>query len=72
MAYSRKYEPESESSDKDMTNEQLVASYRLLFTKWEEAFMEVEQATTITNLEEIVALLSSKLENVSTMFYGLA
>lgn len=63
-----------------MTNEELAANYKILLTKWEEASMEVEkqkksiygilqekvkQDNTITDLEEEVALLNSKQENMT-------
>lgn len=43
MAYSGKNKEESESSDEDMMNKELTTTYRLLLTKWEETYMEVEK-----------------------------
>lgn len=43
MAYSGKYEAESESTNEDMTDKELVVTYRILLTKWEKAYMEVEK-----------------------------
>lgn len=36
MSFTWKFESKSVSSDKDMTDEDLVATYKILYTKWEE------------------------------------
>lgn len=59
IAYFRKYEPESGSSDKYMTNEELTANYRIFPTKVEiqkktiNGLLQekVKQDTTINKLE---------------------
>lgn len=80
MDFTRKFESESVSSDEDTTNEQLIATYRLLYTKWEENCLTVENhkkticvfqketeklVSTIIGLEEVVALLNLKLKNMT-------
>lgn len=73
IAYFEKYEAESESSDKDMTNEELTAKYRILLTKVDNHKQningllqeKVKQTPTISNMEEEVALLNSELENMT-------
>lgn len=37
IAFTGKLESESVFSDEDMTDEDLVATYRLVYTKWEKA-----------------------------------
>lgn len=80
MSFTRKYEPKSESSDDYMIKEELDATYGLLYTKWEEACMTIENQKrtisalnkekekltfTITSMEEEVTLLNSKIEHMT-------
>lgn len=77
MPFTGKYESGGDSSDEDMIDEELAASYRLLYTKWEESFMTIEHhkkttsvlhkendklVSTIIGLEEEITKLNSKLE----------
>lgn len=51
MAFTRKYESCSKSSDKEISNEELVATYRLFYTKWqEECIVGEKQKITISAL----------------------
>lgn len=43
MTFTRKYESEEDSSDEYMTEKELVATLRILYTKWEEACSIVEK-----------------------------
>lgn len=76
MAFTRKFESKSVSSDEDMTDEELVATYMLLYTNQEEARLTVENkkettnvfqkeneklVSTITGLEEEVSFINSKI-----------
>lgn len=80
MSFARKYEPKSEFSDDYMIKEELDATYGLLYTKWEEACMTIENQKrtisalnkekdkltfTITSMEEEVTLLNSKIKHMT-------
>lgn len=76
MSFIGKYESEEDSTDKDITEEELVATFRNLHIKWEESYLTKKKhkktinyllqekeklLSTITGLEEDVTLLNSKL-----------
>lgn len=78
MSFTRKFESKSVCSDEDMVVQDLVTTYMLLYTKWEEAYMIVKNrhqtisvfykekedlVSTITDLEEEVSFLNSKMDN---------
>lgn len=80
MTFIRKYESGSDSSDEDITYEELAATYKLLYTKWEEPFISGEKlnktissllqekyklVATIIRLKEGVILLNSNIENMT-------
>lgn len=86
MAFTIKFEFESVFSDENMTDEVLATTYRILYTKCEEAFLIVENqkktigvfqkeneklVSTITILEEEVTLLNSKIENMTKYVHML-
>ena len=79
MTFTIKYEFDSESSDEDISDQELTETYKLLYTKWKESCMvgekqkktisallqEKEKLISINNrLKEEVTLLNSKLENM--------
>lgn len=43
ITFTRKHEPRSESTNDSLNEEDLAATYRLLYTKWEEAGMTIEK-----------------------------
>lgn len=43
IAFTRKYESGEESSDEDMSEEKLVATFRFLHAKWKEACITTEK-----------------------------
>lgn len=47
IAYICKCNTEGESSDEDLTSEEIDDSFKLLITKWEEACMEIERLKKI-------------------------
>lgn len=78
-SYTGKFESKSVYRDEDKNDEELAATYKLLYTKWEEFCLTVENqkktismfqkeneklVSTITSLEEEVAFLNSKLDNM--------
>lgn len=78
MTYIGKHDDESESSDEDLSDEKIVALFRLLITKWEEACIKIERQkkiisvlhqdkkqlpTIITCLKEEIPVLTSKIED---------
>lgn len=82
MAFTGKFEHGSESSDEEIIDEELAKTYKILYNQWKEACMIGEKqnktisvlllekeklGSTIAGLEEEVALLKSKLDNM-TMF----
>lgn len=51
ITYFGKYEPEGESSEEDITGEELAFSYKLFLTKWGETCMKVKnEKKTISDL----------------------
>lgn len=79
MAFNGKYESSSEYNDEDISDKGLSETYKLLYIKWEDAYMVGEKqkktimaplqekeklVSTITGLEEEVILINSKLENM--------
>ena len=86
MAFTRKFESKSVSSDEDLTDEELAATYMLLYTKQEEAGLTMknqqetisvfqkenkELVSTITNLEEEVSFINSKINNMTKYVHML-
>jgi len=79
MDFTGKCESCNESSDEDISDEELAETYKLLYIKWEEVcmfrdkqkksisgflFEKEKLVATITSLQEEVALGNSKIENM--------
>ena len=79
LAFTVSYDYYSESSDEEMSVEELAETYRELLTEWKEYCLRKEKqkktisaillekqkfGSTIAGLEEEVTLLKSKLENI--------
>lgn len=80
MAFTRKYDTCSESSEENNLAEELTKTYRELLTEWKESCMKegkqkktmsdllIEKenlGSTIARMEEEVTLLKSKLDNMT-------
>lgn len=80
MEFTGKHEPEIKSSNDNITKEELAATYKLIYTKEEEACMNFDQhmtticvlhkenkklTYTIIGLEEDVTWLNSKIEHMT-------
>lgn len=83
MTFTGKYKSDSEANDEDISDEELVETYKILYSKWKEACIVGDKlkknisafhqkkeklVSTITGLEDEVTLINSKLENMKIYF----
>lgn len=75
MAFTGKYDYNSDFSDEDISDEELAKIYKILYRQWKKVCMVGEKykkeklVSTIIGLEDEVILLNSKHENMIKFIY---